>query len=220
MPPGMRQDLGKLGLVLCDNLCVLVENDKPGGPGIRFVSVVTHVVPQSTLPTNSPCLSSRLSPHAFPTSSPSGSVGDPARDSRLGVGGPEYSALVIGLGPEASDDLLERIPGPCPDICICANDGLRDDGADGGFDGGPEPPSSRAAVSGAMPPPGFQDILTGLRFSRTRSTCSGWSSCVALRLCFVALFFAFTYGPGHGRFGNGCQRERSRNPAPRAGDVE
>lgn len=38
----------------------------------------------------------------------SGMVGDPARDSSDGVAGPEYSAFVIGNGPEARELRLLR----------------------------------------------------------------------------------------------------------------
>lgn len=42
------------------------------------------------------------------SSVPNGSTGEPARESRLGVVGPENSAFVSGRGPLAIDDRLDR----------------------------------------------------------------------------------------------------------------
>lgn len=55
-------------------------------------------------------------------------MGEPARERSDGVAGPEYSALVIGLGPEAMDERRER---DTPGCMIFANDCRLDPGRDG-----------------------------------------------------------------------------------------
>lgn len=130
---------------------------------------------------NSPFLLSLFSPHAFPSPgrSASGSVGDPARDKRDGVGGPLYSAFVIGRGPEASDDLLEAegLPAPPWDMdcsiayaAAVANDGRRLEGAEGigelSFDS--------VRVKGVIPPPNAAMVFRGREVCTIRQRDLEW----------------------------------------------
>jgi len=60
------------------------------------------------------------------SSLPSGRVGEPARESKDGVAGPENSALVRGRGPDARLDRRERVMGNG-----CAKEARREPGRDG-----------------------------------------------------------------------------------------
>jgi hypothetical protein len=82
-------------------------------------------------------------PPCIVSSLPKGRVGDPARDSKDGVVGPENSALVRGRGPDASEPLRDKDA-----MAGLANDGLRELGRDGNGDANGLSSEGKAAPTG------------------------------------------------------------------------
>lgn len=179
----------------------------------------THVVPQSTLAMNSPCRSSLpasiaenpLNPPSRPRmgwaaaslaklllrlatfSLASGCVGDPARERSDGVGGPEYSCLVMGRGPLAYDERRDRPPEPgCPPECEPARTG-RGATMDGRLEVGGDAKGEECGDSWTADSLGSGDMSFG-GYADKREVKENRSACVRLCSLHDKLEWGWTMG--------------------------